>query len=99
MSVVFLHYFASLNLFIHCHKLPNRIIVHSHPFPNKPHNHSDNAIETIDLLSQVTCVGTQQIEAPQREATLLETIADSYADSQITIEALAQKRLRAPPSV
>lgn len=97
LGIVFLQYFASTNFFIHCHKLPTRIIVHSHPFPNKPHNHTDNQIDCIDLLSEATCETTPLVNAPEFMADIVRDVSTERQEAEGQRTVAGEIRLRAPP--
>lgn len=97
MACVFLQYFAGTSLFIHCHKLPTRIIVHSHPFPNKPHNHSDQQIECLKLLSEATCVVTPALGAPHFFLCAVADVSSECAVAGGQRPTVDVSRLRAPP--
>ncbi|MBO4751556.1 MAG: hypothetical protein J5526_02265 [Bacteroidales bacterium] len=98
LGIVFLQYFAASNFFIHSHKLPTRIIVHSHPFPDKPHNHTDNQIDCLDLLSEATCVTTQQVNAPDFVADIIRTIGGAWIVADGQRPDVGIMSLRAPPT-
>ncbi|MCR4812660.1 MAG: hypothetical protein K5867_08750 [Bacteroidales bacterium] len=71
--------------------------MHSHPFPQKSHNHTDKEIDTIDLLSQAICIGSEQLTAPEPWTT---TIADFRIVRCPDIKASEHyglRQLRAPP--
>ena len=97
LGVVFMQYFAGTNFFIHCHKLPTRIIVHSHPFPNKPHNHTDNQIDCMNMLSDATCVATPDVEAPDFVVDIVRTVGTDWVITEGERTIVGNKSLRAPP--
>ena len=95
---MFLQYFADTTFFVHCHKLPTHTIVHSHPFPDKPHNHSDNQVLCLDLLSQATCINTSQLSAPDFIIDIIRIVGGEIIATNDQLPIVGVSQLRAPPA-
>ncbi|MGF1637585.1 MAG: hypothetical protein ACFCUU_10980 [Cyclobacteriaceae bacterium] len=93
-------------LFWHVHQLnDNSLIVHAHPYqksedqPFQEHQHTDDELLTIDLISNAVYFSPEVHQIQELKATYTECIECFYNSHIYSNHFLSNKRLRGPPVI
>lgn len=97
LLVLYMGYFAGVNFFVHSHMVQNHLVVHSHPYASKNHNHSDKAIQLVDLLQDYTSTEPVHVDAPHCAVIDLLVEASALPLEHIVASSGLYSQLRAPP--
>ena len=90
-------YFSNINLFPHYHSVKGNSVIHSHFGGTTEHDHSDNDVAVIDILSNFQTEDAYIVDIPETFFCLLYEICSGTVISPYDNSWSQVNTLRGPP--
>lgn len=97
MLIVYAFFFASTNLCYHSHEISGEKIIHSHMGYGYSHDHSNNQIQILEIISASVTDCPDTIILPDNSYAFSEVVAVLFVESRLGLIQSDGFYLRAPP--